>query len=74
MVTNDIFVSFLHCNRKAFLRAAGIPGHQTGIETVLLDLTSVYRRKALRVFLDSGQREGGRVPRSRVTERANNVE
>jgi predicted RecB family nuclease len=52
MVTNDNFVSFLHCNRKAFLRAAGIPGHQTDIETVLLDLGNVYWRQALQAFLD----------------------
>jgi hypothetical protein len=38
MVTNDIFVSFLHCNRKAFLRAAETPGHPTDIETILLNL------------------------------------
>ncbi len=48
VVTNDIFVSFLHCNRKAFLRAAGTPGHPTDIETVLLDLGQAYRRQALR--------------------------
>jgi hypothetical protein len=32
MVTNDIFVSFLHCNRKAYLRAAGTPGHATIVD------------------------------------------
>jgi predicted RecB family nuclease len=52
MITNDIFVSFLHCNRKAFLRAAGTPGHPTDIETVLLDLGQTYRRQALEAFLD----------------------
>lgn len=51
MVTNDIFVSFLHCNRKAFLRAAGTRGQTTDIETVLLDLGQVYRREALEKFL-----------------------
>ena len=51
MVTNDIFVSFLHCNRKAFLRAAGTPGHPTDIETVLLDLGQTYRHQALEAFL-----------------------
>jgi predicted RecB family nuclease len=51
MVTNDIFVSFLNCNRKAFLRAAGTPGHPTDIETVMLDLGRAYRRQALQVFV-----------------------
>ena len=51
MITNDTFVSFLHCNRKAFLRAAGIPGQPTDIETVLLDFGRVYRRQALKAFL-----------------------
>src|SRR5260370_41687876 len=51
MVTNDIFVSFLNCNRKAFLRAAGSPGDPTDIETVLLDLGQTYRRQAMEAFL-----------------------
>jgi predicted RecB family nuclease len=51
LVTNDIFVSFLHCNRKGFLRAAGTPGHPTDLETVLLDLGQAYLNKALRAFL-----------------------
>ena len=51
MITNDTFVSFLHCNRKAFLRAAGTSGHATDIETVLLDLGQTYRRQALQAFL-----------------------
>jgi predicted RecB family nuclease len=53
MVTDDIFVSFLHCNRKAFLRAAGTSGSPTDIETVLLDLGQSYRRQALKAFLSS---------------------
>lgn len=51
MVNNDTFVSFLHCNRKAFLRAAGTPGHPPDIETVLLDLGHTYRRQAIEAFL-----------------------
>jgi predicted RecB family nuclease len=51
VVTNDTFVSFLHCKRKAFLRAAGIPGQPADIETVLLDLGRVYQRQALEAFL-----------------------
>ena len=50
MVTNEIFVSFLHCNRKAFLRRR-TPGHPADIETVLLDLGQTYRRQALEAFL-----------------------
>lgn len=53
MITDDIFINFLNCNRKAFLRAAGIPGYPTDIETVLLDLGRVYRRQALEAFLAS---------------------
>src|SRR5437870_4851799 len=51
VVTDETFVSFLNCKRKAFLRAAGIPGRRTDIETVLLDLGRVYRRQALEAFL-----------------------
>jgi predicted RecB family nuclease len=51
MITNDTFVSFLHCNRKAFLRAQGTLGYPTDIETVLLDLGQTYRRQALQAFL-----------------------
>ncbi len=47
VVTNDIFVSFLHCKRKAFLLAAGTTGRPTDIETVLVDLEHIYRRQAL---------------------------
>jgi hypothetical protein len=47
VVTNDTFVSFLHCKRKAFLRAAGIDGQPTDIETVLLDRGRIYRRRAM---------------------------
>src|SRR5260370_831235 len=53
MVTNDTFVSLLHCNRKAFLRAAGAPGQPTDIETVLLNLGQAYRRQALEAFLSA---------------------
>jgi predicted RecB family nuclease len=51
VVTNDIFVSFLHCKRKSFLLAAGITGRPTDIETVLVDLGHIYRRQALEGFL-----------------------
>ena len=51
MVTNDIFASFLHCNRKAFLRATGTSGNPTDIETVLVDLGQAYQDQALLAFL-----------------------
>ena len=51
VVTNDIFVSFLHCNRKAFQLATGATGQPTDIETVLIDLGHSYRRHALAAFL-----------------------
>ena len=51
MVTNDIFVSFWHCDRKAFLLAWGTPGHPAEIETVQLELERVYLRQALETFL-----------------------
>ncbi|MCX7422350.1 MAG: IS66 family transposase [Planctomycetia bacterium] len=50
MVTNDIFVSFLHCKRKAFLLAAGTHGRPTDIETILVDLGHIYRQQALEAF------------------------
>ncbi|MBI3464177.1 MAG: IS66 family transposase [Planctomycetes bacterium] len=51
MVTNDTFVSFLHCKRKAFLHSAGILGQPADIEAVFLDLGRVYRCQALEAFL-----------------------
>jgi predicted RecB family nuclease len=51
VVTNDIFVSFLHCERKAFLLASGAYGHPAEIETVQLELERVYLRQALETFL-----------------------
>ena len=56
MITNDGFVDFLHCNRKAYLRAVGTVGHPTDIETVLLDLGKAYRRQALEAFLSRTHR------------------
>ncbi len=50
MVTNNIFVSFLHCKRKAFLLAAGTHGRPTDIETVLVELGHIYRQQALETF------------------------
>ena len=51
VVTNDNFVSFLHCKRKAFLLAAGTPGRPPDIEAVMIDLGHTYRRQALEAFL-----------------------
>ena len=49
--TNDIFVSFLHCKRKAFLLATGTTGRPTDIETVLVEQGHIYQRQALEAFL-----------------------
>ncbi len=51
MVTNDIFVNFLHCDRKAFLRASGAQGQPAEIETIQHDLERAYLRQALETFL-----------------------
>lgn len=51
MVSNDIFVSFLHCKRKSFQRAAETPGRPADIETVMFDLDQGFRRRALEAFL-----------------------
>jgi predicted RecB family nuclease len=51
LITNETFVSFLHCKRKAFLRAAGVTGQPPDIQMTLLDLGKVYQRQALEAFL-----------------------
>lgn len=51
MVTNDTFVNFLQCKRKAFLRAADVRGQPADVETVLLDLGRDFRRQALEALL-----------------------
>jgi predicted RecB family nuclease len=51
VITNDTFVNFLHCKRKAALRERGTPGQPTDIETVQLDLRRVYLLQSLEAFL-----------------------
>jgi predicted RecB family nuclease len=59
MITNDTFVNFLHCSRKAFLKASGSPGELSDIERIEIDSERIYQRQALEVFL-------ARVPESDV--------
>src|SRR5437868_6335990 len=51
MITNDTLTNFLHCRRKAFLKAAGSSGEVPDIERVQIDLGHIYRQQALEVFL-----------------------
>jgi predicted RecB family nuclease len=51
MITDQTFISFLNCRRKAFLQAAGNRGEQADIERVQLDLDALYRRKTLEEYL-----------------------
>jgi predicted RecB family nuclease len=55
MITDRTFLSFLNCQRKAFLQTAGSPGEQPDIERVQLDLDALYRRRALELFLGTCQ-------------------
>ena len=55
MITDRTFLSFLNCQRKAFLQTAGSPGQQPDIERVQLDLDALYRRQALDAFLGACQ-------------------
>jgi predicted RecB family nuclease len=65
MISDQTFLSFLHCRRKAYLKAHGCPGEPADIETVQLDLARVYRRQALEEFIGSASaREVIREPSS----------
>jgi hypothetical protein len=55
MITNDIFTSFIHCHRKAFLRNTGTTGQYTDFEIVMLDLGQTFRRLSIQAFLDFGR-------------------
>jgi predicted RecB family nuclease len=51
MITDQTFLSFLNCRRKAFLQTAYSPAEQPDSVRVGLDLDVIYRRRALEVFL-----------------------
>lgn len=51
MITDQTFLSFLNCRRKAFLQTVGAPGERPPIEIVQLDIDALYRRRAVEVFL-----------------------
>jgi predicted RecB family nuclease len=53
MITDQAFLSFLNCPRKAFLQEAGRPGERTDIEAVHLDMDALYLQRALEAFLVS---------------------
>jgi predicted RecB family nuclease len=47
MITDDVFASFLHCERKAFLRESGALGDASDFETAQLHLEQAYFPQAL---------------------------
>src|SRR5690349_10020467 len=53
MVTDDIFISYLNCQRKAHFKAAGVSGERAEFEAVQLGMDRSYREQALAVFLGS---------------------
>jgi hypothetical protein len=53
VITNDMFLSFLHCPRKTHLKTHGSPGEPVDIEWVQLDLEGLYRQQALAEILRS---------------------
>ena len=52
MISNEVFVSYLHCRRKAFFKQAGQSGEVAEIERVQLHLDRTYTRTALAWFLN----------------------
>jgi predicted RecB family nuclease len=52
MITNDVLLDFLHCRRKACLKASGSCGVPADIEMVQIDRDRVYRQQASKAFLD----------------------
>jgi predicted RecB family nuclease len=53
MITNDTFLSFSHCPRKAYLKTHSSLGEPVDIERVQLELGGLYRQQALEEFLRS---------------------
>jgi predicted RecB family nuclease len=51
MVTNDTFVSYVNCRRKAYLKAAGHAGQPSDLETAQLGLGRAYKHQALAAYL-----------------------
>ena len=42
MISNEVFVGYLHCRRKAFFKQAGQSGEVADIERVTLQLDMTY--------------------------------
>src|SRR4051794_36024850 len=61
VISNEVFVGYLHCRRKAFFKQAGQAGEVADIERVTLQLDSTYARTALGWLL--GQHPPRTVPR-----------
>ena len=59
MISNEVFVSFLNCRRKAFFKQAGQLGEVADIERVQVRVGKIHSRVALDRFL--GQTEEGDV-------------
>jgi predicted RecB family nuclease len=55
MITDQTFLSFLNCRRKAFLQTSCGPGEQPSTERMQFDLDVLYRRRALEVILRACQ-------------------
>jgi predicted RecB family nuclease len=53
VVTDDIFISYLNCKRKAHLKAVGLSGERYDFEAVQLNLDRAYRQQALAALLGS---------------------
>ena len=53
MITSAILLDFLHCKRKAFLKAVGASGQQTEFEKVQRDLDQIYEGQATDTFLST---------------------
>jgi predicted RecB family nuclease len=51
MITDQSFLSFLNCPRKAYLQTASCPSERPDIEKVEAELDVLYRRRALETFL-----------------------
>jgi hypothetical protein len=51
MITDETFSAYLHCWRKAFLKATDAAGERHDIERVRTDLDGAYSRRALEDYL-----------------------
>ena len=52
-ITSSLLLDFLHCKRKAFLKAIGGPADTTDFDRIRLDLDRAYELQAREKFLKS---------------------